>query len=175
MSVSPLRQGATRVRDESSNSFALFVVMLPMLMGAFGLGLDISRNVYIRTDLQNSLDLAVVGGAASTVDKNNGGIKIDAEKAIASTEKIYAANRPAKNLTCFGGGSIPDSDATRCWEVVEHSFTNSNTEFSYTVHEQSRNAFLPVIGIEYQQYTVSAHAAVRQDADSNNDPNPSGG
>lgn len=151
-------------RDEASNSFALFVVMLPMLLGAFGMGLDISRNVYIRTELQNALDLAVVGGAAEVTHNSNGDIQIDRERAIATTERVYQANRAqAAALECKGGAVIAGTEQRRCWALWEPAIANG-AEFTYSVVETSRNAFLPTIGIPYQQYRLVSHASLRQDA-----------
>lgn len=151
-------------RDESSNSFALFVVMLPMLLGAFGMGLDISRNVYIKTELQNALDLAVVGGAAEVRHNSSGDIQVDRERAVATTERIYQANRAqAAALECPGKSVIAGTGQRRCWKEWEPPVANG-AEFTYSVIERSRNAFLPTIGIPYQDYRLVSRASLRQDA-----------
>lgn len=159
-STKPRRWG----RDEASNSFALFVVMLPMLLGAFGVGLDVSRSVYIRTELQNALDLAVVGGAAEVRHNPSGNIAVDQDRAVATTERIYQANRAqAARLECTGEGVIDSLGTRRCWKRWEDPVANGS-EFTYSVVERSRNAFLPVIGITFQDYRIVSHASLRQDA-----------
>lgn len=155
-------------RDESSNAFALFVVMLPMLLGAFGIGLDVSRNIYIRTELQNALDLAVVGGAAEVKHNPSGDIRIDAAQAISTTERVYNANRAhAAKLECTGTGSLDGVlGGRRCWKVWNDVVSVNGVEFTYGVVERSRNAFLPVIGssLAYQDFKIVSHASLRQDA-----------
>lgn len=149
--------------DEASNSFALFVVMLPMLMGAFGIGLDVSRNVYIKTELQNALDLAVVGGAAEVSHDDHGNIYVNPGKAVATTERIYEANRQqAARLECTSTTVIEGTSQRRCWK--RDGYTANGVEFSYSLTERSRNAFLPVVGVVYQDYRLISHASLRQDA-----------
>lgn len=155
----------TGPRDESSNSFALFVVMLPLLMGAFGMGMDMSRNVFIRTELQNALDLAVVGGAAEVRYTGSGDIKVNQEAAVATTERLYNLNRiNASKLECLGGGHIAGAEGQRrCWKVLDLPAA-TGVEYVYGVSERSRNAFLPVIGVVYQDYQIISRASLRQDA-----------
>lgn len=161
---SPTTRSRRWGRDEASNSFALFVVMLPMLLGAFGMGLDISRNVYIKTELQNALDLAVVGGAAEVKSTSTGDIAVDQTRAVAAAERIYQANRAqAAKLECTSTQTIEGSTTRRCWKRWEEPVA-SGTEFTYSVIERSRNAFLPVIGVTYQDYRLVSHASLRQDA-----------
>lgn len=165
---------APRARDESSNSFAMFVIMIPLLMGAFGMGLDISRNVFIRTELQNGLDLAVVGGAAEVQFAPNGAAVVDLEKAVVATERVYNMNRAeAAALLCTKGqGLLADSGITRCWQPVDpHTYTDINkatgvasSGYYYAVRERSRNAFLSVVGVTYQDYLIESRASIRQAA-----------
>jgi Flp pilus assembly protein TadG len=151
-------------RDEASNSFALFVVMLPMLLGAFGMGLDISRNVYIRTELQNALDLAVVGGAAEVRHDDAGNIYVDQARAVAAAERIYDANRQqAARLECTSNHTIEGTGTRRCWQRWNEPVA-SGGEFTYSVVEISKNAFLPVVGVTFQTYRLVSHASLRQDA-----------
>lgn len=160
----PEAKSRRRVREEASNSFALFVVMLPMLMGAFGLGLDMSRNVFIRTELQNALDLAVVGGAAEVKWSGDGDLRINQEAAVNTTERIYNLNRAhASRLVCQGHAVIANGGGTRCWLPYGEAKA-TGVEYVYGVTEKSRNAFLPVIGVEYQTYNIVSRASLRQDA-----------
>lgn len=153
---------ATRA-DEASNSFAMFVVMLPMILGAFGIGVDMSRNLYIRTSIQNHLDMATVAGAATGTPTSTG-IKITKEYAIREVERVYAVNReggPA--MSCIGSQAVvPGTGGLhRCWKQPVGSKVTT-TQVTYTVAERSRNAFLSVIGIPVQNYQVTSAAKVNQ-------------
>lgn len=147
-------------RDENSNSFAMFVVMLPLILGSFGIGVDMSRNLYVRTAIRNHLDLAVVGGAGTHVAS---GKTIDTAAALVEVERVYAMNRAqGPGLRCTGTGKIvAKTSIPRCWTQPKAPSITS-TSVTYTVREQSTNAFLQVLGIPLQTYTVSAKAKVNQ-------------
>lgn len=148
-------------RDEKSNSFALFVITLPVILGAFGIGVDMTRNTYLRTSIQNHLDMATVAGA-SVMSGSVGG-KIDAKKAVAEVEKVYAVNRWAgPGLSCTGTGKrVPGTEAPRCWTQPKKP-TVSTRSVTYTVGEQSTNAFLVVLGVPKQSYYIQSTAVVNQ-------------
>lgn len=156
------RHRAARVRDESSNSFAMFIVMLPIIMGAFGMGLDFSRNVYIRTTLQNALDMATVSGAGVTEINSQGRVDIVNGEALRTVERIYAINRSEVPMDCWGDGDdIEGTTLNKCWR--ESEFGMSRDYLTYGVRERSQNAFLTVIGVKWQRYDIVSNAAVNQD------------
>lgn len=141
----------------------MFVLMLPMLIGAFGMGLDISRNVYIRTTLQNDLDLATVAGAAVTTINDESQVSILSEDALATVERVYALNRAQGPATeCWGDReTIAGTTIARCWKVVGTPTVN-RAYLYYSVRERTRNAFLPVVGVPTQTYTLESRARVKQ-------------
>lgn len=147
-------------RDEASNSFAMFVVLLPVIIGSFGIGVDMSRNVYLRTTIQNHLDLAVVSGAGTHVTN---GTKIDPKAALVQTERVYAVNRAAgPGLTCTGSGKIvTGTTVPRCWTTPSAAAITATT-VRYSVREQSRNAFLQIVGVRTQTYNITSFARVNQ-------------
>lgn len=147
-------------RDEASNSFAMFVVMLPLILGAFGIGVDMSRNVYLRTTIQNHLDLAVVSGAGTHVSN---GTKIDAHAALVQVERVYAVNRAAgPGLMCTGSGArVPGTRVGRCW-TTPYPAQVTPTSVKYSVREKSHNVFLTVLGIPNQTYNITSFARVNQ-------------
>lgn len=150
-------------RDEASNSFAMFVVMLPMILGAFGIGVDMSRNLYIRTSIQNHLDMATVAGAGTTV-QTSAGLRVDTKNALPQVERVYAVNRASgPGLSCIGNRSIIEGTdgQRRCWTQPVKAAATS-TKVTYTVAERSRNSFLVVLGIKDQNYRVSSAAKVNQ-------------
>lgn len=157
------RHRATRRRDEASNSFALFIIMLPVIMGAFGTGLDFSRNVYIRTTLQNALDMATVSAAGVTEINGEGRVDILGGQARDTVERVYAINRAEVPVDCWHySGGLEGTSLDKCWKEVE--FTATRNSLTYKVSERSQNAFLPVIGIKWQKYIIASTASVNQDS-----------
>lgn len=161
----PVEGRERRRRDEASNSFAVFIVMAPVIFGAFGMGLDLSRNTYIRTSLQNDLDMATVGGAAVTTVSSNGAVVINRPAAVSTLERLYAINRThGPTLDCIGDAApIPGTTLKRCWQTLNYGLVTTNQDLTYNVVERSRNAFLPVIGLTYQTYHLTSKARVNQD------------
>ncbi len=161
-----LRAWAVRPRDEASNSFPLLVLLLPLILGSFGIGLDTARNFYIRTSLQNDLDLAVVAGAAVTSYNNAGDVVIDGNRALREVERIYALNRgDGPGLSCTGDGAgVAGTDGLRrCWTTERQVVHPSGQRITYVIAERSRNAFLPVLGerFRYQDYTIRSEALLK--------------
>lgn len=160
------RHRAAKVRDESSNSFAMFVALLPVILGSFGMGIDISRNVFIRTSLQNSLDMAVVAGAGVTKVGEGGYVEIDREKVIPTIEHTYALNRAAgPALDCRERYVIADSNQVRCWRLLPNHIVVEPNYIEYGINERSRNAFLQVVGLAHQEYRLISEARVNQDTE----------
>ena len=161
--VSRPRHKAPRRRNEASNSFALFVVMLPCILGSFGMGLDMSRNVFIRTELQNALDMATVSGAGVWVVDSNGQPAIDKPGAIDAVEKVYAINRGnASKIDCWGTrAAIPGTALRKCWQMNGTPQVNAQY-LSYGVKERSQNAFLTVVGVKWQKYDITSHAVINK-------------
>ena len=161
-----LRAWAVRPRDEASNSFPLLVLLLPLILGSFGIGLDTARNFYIRTTLQNDLDLAVVAGAAVTSYNTVGDVVIDGNRALREVETIYAINRAdGPGLSCIGDGAgVAGTDGLRrCWATERQVVHPSGQRITYVLTERSRNAFLPVLGeqFRYQDYTIRSEALLK--------------
>lgn len=147
-------------RDEASNSFAMFIVLLPVILGSFGIGVDMSRNIYLRTVIQNHLDLAVVSGAGTHVAN---GTKIDPSGALRQVERVYAVNRAAgPGLSCTGSGAkVYGTNAPRCWTTPTPAKVTATT-VQYSVREKSVNAFLQVVGVPTQTYNITSFARVNQ-------------
>ncbi len=160
MSRAPARRSRG---EESGNSFVLFVVLLPILLGAFGLGLDMTRNVYIRTSLQNALDMATAAGAAVTTTAPGGRTVLRPEEALQTVEQVYALNRstgPA--LACLGSRQpVAGTTLGKCW-VQPAPPVLTDTTITYTVRERSTNAFLQVLGVPYQDYRLQSRSRVNQ-------------
>jgi Flp pilus assembly protein TadG len=160
--IRPSRR-APRPPDERGNTLAMFIVLLPIILGAFGMGVDTARNVYIRMSLQNALDMATVSGAAVTTISPSGQVVIDPAGARRTVEQMYALNRGQKPaVSCSGPGTpVPGAGVARCWQA-SHPPKVTAGQVSYEIREQSRNAFLGLLGAPTQTYTLRSTAVINQ-------------
>jgi hypothetical protein len=155
-------------RDEKSNSFALFIICLPIIIGAFGLGVDIARNVYVRQTMQSNLDLSVYSSLGNAHTDGSGNLVLDDPATVlASAEGLYAMNRAdGPGLGCTNSGTVrlPTGQiVTKCWTTTRTVVTS--TTVCYWAVEKSRNAFLPVLSKDllYQTYDLSSGATIARD------------
>lgn len=148
-----LRDPEGRREERAATSLVMFIVFFPLIVGSFGVGVDVARNIWVRTSLQNNVDTAVVGGAAVTT--NERGFHIDAGPAQAEIRKLYKMNRADNpGLKCFSG--------PYCWQEPFGApvIGVPPLEATYTVREQTSNAFLQLLGQPTQQYNLRGHAKV---------------
>lgn len=146
-------------RGEDANSFAMLLTMLPMLISAFGLGVDMSHNQYIRNELQAAADMATVAGTAMNNVDSTRTSRIDPDAAVAVMRQTYNANRDSgpATLDCLSG------KPKECWvEYRKPTISTNRQVLAFYVQEQSRNGFLSIVGISKQQYHVVSKARVNQ-------------
>jgi hypothetical protein len=146
--------------SEDANTFAMMLVMLPMLITAFGLGVDMTHNQYIRHELQAAADMATVAAAGVTeIDPNGQVSRIVPTPAYDTLRKVYAANRldgPA-TLDCLSGTK------QRCWlERTPPAVSADRLSIQFNIREQSHNGFLAVFGVPKQAYNLTSTARVKQ-------------
>lgn len=160
-----MQRNADREVDESSNSFALMIVCLPVILAAFGIGVDLSRAVYVHSSLQNALDTSTVSGAA-VVTESNGAFSIHEKSAAATTRQVYAVDRLNEpGTSCIGPGSIvPGTTARMCWKEPKGgpAITGGGKTLTYTVQERITNFFLVIINDRYQTLTLTSTATINQ-------------
>lgn len=157
-------------QEEDSNTLVLAILLMPLIIGAFGIGVDVTRNIYIRTELQNALDMATVAGAAAGVPKAASTVDLrtseNRQRVIRAVEQVYAANRrQAPGVDCVGprtpiaGTSPPE---VKCWR--EHAISIGQDNVYYRIEERSKNAFLGVLGeqLRYQTYQLESLGYVSQ-------------
>lgn len=150
--------------DESSNALIFFFALLPMVMAAFGLGFDIMRNTYMRGLIQDRLDQAVSSGVTVTSpDPADGGLLIlsrDPDKGAARVvEQVYQANRVGGGLLCIGDRSPVLGGGQRCWKKTQ--VVVGRERMTYGVQERTKNFFLTVVGIDYQDYTLVSEGQIQ--------------
>jgi Putative Flp pilus-assembly TadE/G-like len=157
-----LRDPDARREERAASSLVVFIMFFPLIVGAFGFGIDIARNIWIRTSIQNAVDSSAVGGAGVTrTDPRTGALAIDAGAAKNEMRKLYFLNRADNpSLTCRPAASFTVGGHTyaRCWRgEVATVDANTNTAV-FEVQEQSKNAFLGFLGQPTQNYSLQGKA-----------------
>ncbi|MGV8846524.1 TadE/TadG family type IV pilus assembly protein [Tessaracoccus sp.] len=154
-----------RREERAASTLVAFFMFFPLVVGAFGFGIDLARNVWIRNSIQNAVDSAVVGGAGVTKITSAGVVVINPVPAVAEMRKLYAINRADNpNLKCIGdnaGFAANGITYHRCWRELPAPRVTSKTA-QFNVQEQSRNAFMGLLGMPTQSYTLQGKAKVNR-------------
>ena len=174
--TSPVRQGAARLsvwfrdtdgrrEERAASSLVVFIMFFPLVVGAFGFGIDLARNVWIRNSIQNAVDSSVVGGAGTTLIDHAGAVVINQPQAKIEMRKLYAINRGDNpGLTCIGDQASITANGryyVRCWQEPVPPATTTRTA-QFDVREQSRNAFMGLLGMPTQDYNLRGKAKINQ-------------
>jgi hypothetical protein len=157
-----LRDPEGRREERAVSSLVMFFVFFPLIVAAFGTGIDVAKNVWIRTSIQNGLDSAAVGGAGTTTTVG-GVVTVDKKLAPGEMRKLYAINRAANpGLKCIGSGSfaVGMRSYQRCWTEPYPGIRMTATTTEFNVHEESTNAFLGLLGQPTQTYNLRGKAKV---------------
>jgi hypothetical protein len=94
MSTLRSRIQSWRSAERGFSSAAIFILALPLLVGAMGYGFDNSRFLYVKTYLQGRADLATQA-ALSNVGMSGSQILIDGS-ALQTASDLYCANTASK-------------------------------------------------------------------------------
>jgi hypothetical protein len=162
-----LRDPEARREERAASSLVVFIMFFPLIVGAFGFGIDISKNIWIRTSIQNAVDSSAVGGAGVTVIDKKGVLLVDKALAPGQMRKLYALNRADNpGLSCKGDRVlIKGTSEVRCWtgekaQADKDPATGLYTRTLFVVHEESKNAFLGFLGQPIQKYWLQGKAKV---------------
>ena len=162
-----LRDPEARREERATATLVACILFFPIILGAIGCGIDVARNIWIRTSIQNSVDAAAVGGAGVTVvNEVTGVLEINEAGAVIEMRKLYALNRADQpGVLCIGGEAPLDgTDYTRCWEETDDPTfeldDDGHPTVKFFVNERSNNVFLPFLGIPTQSYHLEGKAVV---------------
>lgn len=158
-----------RGRDENGNGLIMLITLMPVILLAFGVGLDTARAMWVRQALQKAVDQAAVAGAATTRIDAAGGLVIDTvsappNEAFSTTRRFYALNRPGAVLCTGDRAAIPGTDRQRCWtepatQPLRVSADGQNLFFM--VRERSpHSGFLRLAGLTHQDYNLISRARI---------------
>lgn len=148
-------------RNEQGNSFVMYVMMMLLMLGIFGLAVDTALNVYTRNAIQGAMDVAT-RTAVQQINVVNGRVTVNADAARTVAEQTYAKNRPASGTS--GGAMLvcQNSSSGRCFQVTEFQVgTDPRTGQQYvefSVRERRNNLFLNLINVDQQVFEVTSRA-----------------
>lgn len=135
--------------NEEGNSFLMFIFLMPVLCGAFGLGLDGALGNYTRTGLQDAADIASIAGANKTVYSGNKRI-IDKAAADATVRALYNEKRTAYP-------NVLNKTPTITVSIIPGR-PGSPSVLQVTVQEKSPTVFLHLVGVPEFTYNIRSQA-----------------
>ena len=140
---------------ENGNTFIMYFLLIPVLMGFFGYAVDSGVSYYTRTGMQNALDSAAIAGASQVNYNGSGSFDIDRERAKAQAiESMQVSLKQYPNLDCVHYDCY-DIQA----DIVNVGGERGNV-LRLSVTERSKTLFLHIIGQKEQQYTLKSEARI---------------
>lgn len=140
---------------ENGNTFIMYILLLPLLMGFFGYAVDSGMSYYTRTGMQNALDSAAVAGATKVNYNSSGTYVIDVERAKAQAIKAMKVSlKQYPNLKC------KEYDCYDIKATIINGGAGRGNVLRLTVQEKSKTMFLHIIGISEQQYNLKSEARI---------------
>lgn len=151
----------------------MFVLMLPLIVGAFGFALDTAIHVYAHERISQATQAAAQAGASVKDDawfaRRNppAATQIDRVAGPAAAEFYYLRNRPQSLLiddTCGKRGyGTPSLDGQRCWAAMTITVRNprrpSDPRATITVAVVERSPYTPFTALLFhgeQRFRVTA-------------------
>lgn len=135
------------------------IVALPLVFGSFGAAWDIMAYVWIRGEVQSSLDGAVAAGATTATTGEQGRLVFVRTDYMSVVRQAYAMNRPIF-LKCAG------SSGASCWKTpdgapkVTRAPETRELQIAWTVSEDYDTAWLSFLGIDSLGITAQSQATL---------------
>lgn len=145
-----------KIDRENGNSFIMYILLLPLLMGFFGYAVDAGIGYYTRTGMQNALDSAAIAGATQVNYNGSGNFDINVDRArdqAVASMKVSLNQYP--NIECPDGSCYNNITAT-----VVNVGGERGSVLRLDVQEKSKTLFLHVLGIKEQPYTLKSEARI---------------
>lgn len=144
----------------------IFLLTIPMLIGVVGLGIDTSRGVYTRQNIENNAMSAIVG-ASTQLQTNTDQIDMAKSKEVAI--QLYTSNRAnyEKMVRCATSADLLAGETlqggTCKWILVgfgtRYDVKSGKSELYMHVRERSPNVFLNTFGVA--EFNIEANQAAR--------------
>jgi uncharacterized membrane protein len=146
-------------REDGNATFITVFLLMPVIIGFFGLAVDTARARYAQQETQDNVQTAAVA-AATQLSGISGLIDFDNAKSIAIQQ--YTNNRVnyGKNLRCATTTDLTGTDTLEggaCpWILVSFSVSADMKSVYMAVREYTPNAWISVAG--FKEYTISVDA-----------------
>lgn len=161
---------------EQANSIVVYVLLFPVLFGAFGVSVDLAIGTYTNTNLQSGLDTATQSALSRAVNPGTGG-NVTANPRLTEEQTrdyiidFYDTNRTDTansnenpflrcQTTANESGVLVTPPSGCGWTENSYTFNISGNvlETSIEVYEVSAPVFITLFGIEEIKYTITSSA-----------------
>lgn len=150
-----MRKFLKRSDKENGNSFLMYIFLLPILMGFFGLAVDSGISYYTRTGMQNALDSAAIAGAAQVNYNGSGSFAINRDRA-----KVQAITAMKVSLKQYPNLNCKDYNCYDIKATIVNGGVGRGEVLRLTVTERSKTQFLHIIGQHEQVYNLKSEARI---------------
>lgn len=131
----------------ASTVVALFMVLI--IFTAFGMGFDIMRNAYLRSSLNNDLDMAVAAAASQVYIGSDGQVYIDdggvqiGDGTMLPNQKALSVFRDSYNRSraLYGGLGCFNDGGETCW--IEDTFTIQDNVLTVKIVDTANQWWAP--------------------------------
>jgi len=169
---------------EKANSIVVYVMLFPVIFGAFGSAVDLAIGTYTQTSLQSSLDGATQSALSRASNPGTNGNttftpKLTSAQAHTYIVDYYDANRKTSTnnsvpfIKCqtspYKGGTFVQPPSGCGWTEQSYTYTTyvnrsagrgTGIQLVTTVqvYEASHTVFLSIVGINQINYTIKSSA-----------------
>lgn len=148
---------------ENGNTFVMYLLLLPLMMGFFGYAVDSGISYYTRTGMQNALDSAAVAGAAgNTVDGGRGVVYDSHGNYVINVVKAknQAVTAMRTSLKQYPNLNCSDYNCYNITATVINGGVGRGSVLRLEVQERSKTLFLHILGQKEQVYTLRSEARI---------------
>lgn len=163
-------------RDESgASAFITILLLMPVICGVFGLGVDVSYANYMQTTLQGELDNATVttaqnqaiGRSLKTGTTSNGRTHLPFDSTLSTIQK-KTKNTYINSTAQYGNLNASDRKiTTTVSKVVNGDKSKRDTTYIIKSHvtETSNTFFLRMVGVDKATYGMDSTARMGYDTE----------
>ncbi|MFP5078611.1 vWA domain-containing protein [Rhizobium sp. YIM 134829] len=141
--TSSLRLVRAFARERGGNFAMMGALLLPMLIGAAGVGIDVTRLVLAKTELQDAVDVAALAASSGLANEV---MTVDQAKAVARNNLVIAMSNAKRSGMTVEEAKDADDVAKNAEITIDTSATGVGSGKKYTiiVSASSRQRLTPL-------------------------------